>query len=72
MRLRKMLAAPPAAWTSATSTTATTGKAKMTALRPDPAYHCPRPGHRKERKVAMDGDRRCRPSVSGSRKAARV
>ena len=71
-RLTMTLAAPPMTWTSTTSATARTGRAKMTALRPFPAYHWPRPGHRKEKKVAMLGDRRPRSSMFSSRKAARV
>ena len=38
-RLTTTLSVPPRAWTTTTAATATTGSAKMAALRPDPAYH---------------------------------
>ena len=62
-------AMPPTSCATTTMATTITGRAKMTALRLNPAYHWPRPGQRKERRVASVGDRRRPPRVSALKSA---
>lgn len=47
----------PTACRRSTRAMPTTGSAKRAAVRLRPAYHCPRPGHRKDRNPAVYGER---------------